>query len=425
MDQNTRMNKILAAVGLCLFMAGCQTENPPSLKEGAWRAVLAIQGQELPFNVEIIKDSAGGLDAYVINAGERLLLDEVEIKGDSVIMPLHIFDASLRAKLMADSLKGSFVRHYAPGNDIPFTAVYGKTHRFTSERSTPSHNFSGKYSVSIYNEKDTSHVIGLFRQYGDSVTGTFLSKSGDYRFLQGNVINGKMHLSGFDGNHVYLFTADSTAPGEITGLHYSGLTKKVRWKGVKDDKAELPDANSITFLKEGYDGIDFRFPNVNGDTISPSDEKFRGKVLVLQIFGTWCPNCMDETNFLAPWYKENRDRGVEIIGLAFERNADFGYASKRVSRMLDKLGVTYDFVIAGTNEKESTSKALPMLNGVAAFPTTIFVGKDRKVKKIHTGFSGPGTGEYYNQFIEEFNQTINTLLSEEKGALSKLAPAKR
>jgi hypothetical protein len=53
-----------------------------------------------------------------------------------------------------------------------------------------------------------------------------------------------------------------------------------------------------------------------------------------------------------------------------------------------------------------------MLNSVIAFPTTIFIGKDGKVKKIHTGFTGPSTGIYYYQFKEHFNETVNELLAE-------------
>jgi hypothetical protein len=122
---------------------------------------------------------------------------------------------------------------------------------------------------------------------------------------------------------------------------------------------------------------------------------------------------MDETKFLAPWYTENKERGVEIIGLAYERKPDFAYASARVKKMIDKLDVSYDFVVAGTDDKEKASQTLPMLNRVVAFPTTIFIGKDGKVKKIHTGFSGPGTGVYFEQFKEQFNQTINELLVED------------
>jgi hypothetical protein len=122
---------------------------------------------------------------------------------------------------------------------------------------------------------------------------------------------------------------------------------------------------------------------------------------------------MDETRFLAPWYDKNRDRGIEVIGLAYERKADFGYASERVKTMVEKMGVRYDILIAGTSEKGSASKSLPMLNAVMAFPTTIYIGKDGSVKKIHTGFTGPGTGEYFERLVTDFNETVNGLLKED------------
>jgi thiol-disulfide isomerase/thioredoxin len=172
----------------------------------------------------------------------------------------------------------------------------------------------------------------------------------------------------------------------------------------------------VTYLKEGYDRITFSFPDVEKNMVSPSDEKFENKVLVLQIFGTWCPNCMDETKFLTEWYKSNSDRGVEILGLAYERKDDFAYASERVKKMKTKLGVPYDFVIAGVNDKKKAAETLPMLNHVLAFPTMIFIGRDGKVKHIHTGFEGPGTGEYYEKFKGRFNEIINELLNEKIAA---------
>jgi thiol-disulfide isomerase/thioredoxin len=143
-------------------------------------------------------------------------------------------------------------------------------------------------------------------------------------------------------------------------------------------------------------------------------------VVILQLFGTWCPNCMDETRFLIPWYNQNAGRGVEIIGLAFERKDDFNYASTRVKRMDSKMNVPYDLVIAGTNDKEKAALKLPMLNKIASFPTTIFIGRDGKVKKIHTGFSGPGTGKYYKEYIKEFNETVNSLLKEQQTPSPKI-----
>jgi thiol-disulfide isomerase/thioredoxin len=291
--------------------------------------------------------------------------------------------------------------------------VYGQGYRFEkakNENGVP--DFSGKYSVDFIFEADTTPAIGIFKQVGDSVTGTFLTETGDYRYLQGNVSNGMLQLSTFDGNHAYIFTASKGQDGKIIGEFYSGKTHMEFWEGIRDDNAQLADPESLTFLKKGFEKIEFSFPDVNGKKIGLNDEKYKNKVVILQLFGTWCPNCMDETKFLVPWYKEHQQRGVEIIGLAYERKDDFNYASTRVKKMIEKFNVPYDFVIAGTNNKEKASETLPQLNKIVAFPTTIFIGKDGKVKKIHTGFAGPGTGIYYDQFVEHFNETVNELLGQ-------------
>ncbi|HYF69822.1 MAG TPA: TlpA disulfide reductase family protein [Ohtaekwangia sp.] len=410
------MIRLIPALILNLILLACTSPSEKDstvLKEGLWRATLSIQHQELPFNFEIRKDSTGQYVIYLINAAERLKLDDISFSKDSVTIPLHIFDASIRAKIEGSNLTGTYTKHYEKDYRVPFHAEYGKPYRFkVSDDNVVTKNYTGTYSVTIFKEKGTTPAVGVFQQTADSVTGTFLTPTGDYRFLQGNIIGDSMFLSTFDGNNMYLFKAGFKNDSTLEGNFYSGKTSLRPWVAHRDDTASLPE-QSITFLKDGYDEVSFTFPDVNGNNISLSDDKYKGKVVILQIFGTWCPNCMDETKFLAPWYKQNHRRGVEIIGLAFERKPDFNYASTRVKKMIDKLDVDYDFVIAGTNNKESTAEALPMLTNVSAYPTTIFIGKDGKVKKIHTGFSGPGTGVYYEHFKEEFNETINNLLKEE------------
>lgn len=400
---------------LSILLVGCNTKNEISrnLRTGIWRATVEIQGRELPFNFEVKTDNSNNINIYLINAEERLLLDEVKIKGDSVDIALHIFDANIKALISGDTLEGLFIKNFAKDYRLPFRAVHGVTYRFakgTNQLEIP--DFSGKYEVKFVHESDTTQAVAVFNQIKDSVTGTFLTPTGDYRYLQGNVANGTLQLSTFDGNYAYLFTATKQMDGTLTGKFYSGKTWMESWTARKNDNPPLPDAEKLTYLKKGYDRVEFTFPDINGNNVSLNDEKYKNKVVILQLFGTWCPNCMDETKFLAPWYNENKSRGVEIIGLAYERKPDFAYASSRVKKMIDKLNVSYDLVIAGTDDKDKASETLPMLNSVVAFPTTIFIGKDGKVKKIHTGFSGPGTGVYYEQFKERFNETINELLAE-------------
>lgn len=402
--------RFLALFALAFVLFSCST---PEIKTGSWRGVLEIQGQKLPFNFRIVNDFSKGYDAYLKNAGEELLLDEVTMMGDSVNMVLHVFDAQLRAAVEGNTLNGFFTLNYNPGYKVPFSATFGEEYRFKPTDTTANAtNFSGKYQVVFVNETDTTQAIGVFNQTGNYATGSFLTSTGDYRYLEGGVFNDTLFLSTFDGNHAYLFKAvrnDST----LTGDFWSGRSYHQSWTGVKNENASLPDAESLTYLKPGYETLDFKFPDLNGKPVTLKDDRFKNKVVVLQLFGTWCPNCMDETKYLSLWYDNNKDRGVEILGLAFERKPDFTYATERVTKMKTKWGVNYDFVIAGVDDKLKAAGALPALNTIVAFPTTIFIGKDGKVKHIHTGFEGPGTGVYHERWKQRFNEIINELLSEE------------
>ncbi len=381
------------------------------LKTGPWRGLVDVQGQELPMNF-IVSKKGENYQVNLKNMDELILLDEITLKGDSVIMYMHIFDTEIHAKIDGESLSGYYVKNYEKDFRLPFKATYGLEHRFIKAGSEPVEDFSGKYAVEFVHEEDTTVAVGIFNQNGNQLTGTFLTPIGDYRYLQGNVVDGEMMLSTFDGNHSFVFKAKKTADGSLVGDFWSGVEWHETWTGIKDDNASLPDAESLTFLKDGYDKIEFSFPDLNKKMVSPSDERFKDKVLILQIFGTWCPNCMDETKFLSQWYSKNKDKGVEILGLAYEAKDDFNYASGRVRKMKEKLSVPYDFVIAGNKDKEEAAKTLPMLNHVLSFPTTIFIGKDGTVKRIHTGFTGPGTGIYYERFIQRFNETVEELLAE-------------
>ena len=400
--------RIFLIIILAVLIGACSPKKI-ELKTGLWRGVIEMQGQQLPFGFEVQKSD----DRYsinVINAEEKLALDEISVTGDSVRIVMHIFDSELRAKIEDGKLTGIFIKNYDSKNKLPFSATYGDTYRYTKLGETKV-DFTGKYSLAFQSPTERYVSVGTFKQVGNEVTGTFLTPTGDYRYLQGNVVDDQLLLSTFDGNHLFVFTAKLEGDS-IKGNYHSGKTSLETWKGVKNENAIMPDSESLTFLKPGFETLDFSFPDVSGTTISNTDERFKNKVVILQIFGTWCPNCMDETKFLSHWYEQNKDRGVEILGLAYERKDDFEYASSRVKKMKEKLKVDYDFVIAGTNDKAKASKTLPALNRVLAFPTTIFIGRDGKVKHIHTGFSGPGTGIYYEQFKERFNQIVNELLNE-------------
>lgn len=406
------MHKLLIGLLAITIMVGCKPHQPSNvtLKTGTWRGVIETQGHQVPFTFEV-SDSANQTILTLRNAEERIRIDEIILHGDSINIPMHIYDANIKAKIVGDSLIGEYQRNLDKEYRLPFHASFGKNYRFAEDakyKNTVSYH--GKYSVEFKRGDKLIPAIGIFNQANDHVTGTFLTSTGDYRFLEGSVVRDTLYLSSFDGNAIYYFRANQFPDNTLQGVFYSGKTGSRMWTAYLDEHAKLADGNALTYLKEGFSKIEFSFPDVNGNLHSLNDEKYKNKVVVLQILGTWCPNCLDETNFLVPWYKNNHARGVEIIGLAYEHKDDFTYASSRVKKLVNKLSIPYEILIAGT--PDNAAESLPMLNTVMAYPTTIFIGKDGNVKKIHTGFEGPGTGERYTQLIEEFNNTIDALVQE-------------
>ncbi len=417
------MKKLLpfAALLLPIALIACSDQQKPAdVQPGQYRAVLQTRGGQLPFGLDIqpITGKPGQYRVFALNGNERLPMDTASVQGDSLRIPMALFESELIAKINGDQLQGVWRRQRTKTQvqTLPFSAQRGQTQRFVADEPTAPIDLSGKWATDFGSKSgkvDTVNAVGVFTQKGNRVSGTFLTPTGDYRYLDGNVLGDSLFLSCFDGSHLFLFKArHNPATKTLTGGFWSGVSGYESWVARFDQQAKLPDPAKLTFLKPGAKTLNFSFPEPNGSTVSLSDARFENKVTVVQILGSWCPNCMDETNFLSPWYKRNRSRGVEIVGLAFERSASMAESGPKIERMKQRFNIDYPVVLAGTNDKAQASRALPDLNAVVAFPTTIFIDKKGQVRHIHTGFSGPGTGQYYDQYVEEFNRLIDKLLSE-------------
>ena len=387
-------------------------QNKTTSLNGNWRGIITMQDQELPFTFSL-KGPQEKLQMEIYNANEVLEVRNLYWEGDTLVMPMHIFDTEIRAVVKSGRMDGSWTKNYVENYVLPFSAIKA-SYRFPAPEAIPQANISGKWAVQLFGENsaDTTQAVGIFEQVGSKITGTFLTPTGDYRYLEGSMYNQHFLLSAFDGEHAFLFEGNVQKNGEIAGRFRSGKSWEEPWTARKDESASLPDPDSLTFIKEGYDKLNFEFPDLEGNLVSLNDARFHNKVVIVQLLGSWCPNCMDETTFLADWYQKNKDRGVEVVGLAYEKKDDFEYARKRVQKMANRLGVDYQFLIAGTANKKAAAETLPMLNHVMSFPTTIFIDKEGNVRKIHTGFSGPGTGEYFHRFVEEFGLFTDKLLAE-------------
>jgi thiol-disulfide isomerase/thioredoxin len=390
---------------------------PVELKNGMWRATIKrTDGNEIVFNFQS-KDSAGKKIIYIINGKEHLLVDSVEIRSDSVFIQLPFFESGFKARITRDgNLEGEWIKYYGERIlRLPFKAIFNAK-RFEVS-SAPVANISGRWVSDFYkNGNKVSTFVAEFKQHGSHVTGTFLDPTGDFRFLEGVVTGDSLKLSTFDGANAYLLIAKIDDKNRISnGMFYSGATGTENWSAVRNEKAKPASGFEETKLKPGARKFNFTFPDSKtGKPVSINDKRFKGKVVVVQLLGSWCPNCMDETRFLSDYYKQNHKKGFEVIGLAYERTTDFKSSQEALMPFEKRLNVKYPILITGVAVSDSlkTEKTLPQLQQIKAFPTTIFVDKKGNIRKIDSGFSGPATGEHYIRFKKEFNLIIQHLLSE-------------
>lgn len=405
------MKKLSIFLLIMLFIScGKKEKEAYTLKDGSWRFSLTVQyGKELPF-ITTVKNNV----LEIHNAEERIPVSDIVVKDDSITIKMDVYEGVLKGKFIDENtIQGEFVK-VSLDRFVPFTATFGETSRFLNSKETAKATIMGNWETVFSPDVVADRYIakGIFNQNGNNVTGTFRTTTGDYRYLEGTLNGDQLQLSTFDGAHAFLFTAtvtDSTMVGEFqSGNHW-----KEPFTAKRNETYELPDAKSLTYIKEGYDTFDFSFPDVNGNMVSISDENLQGKVRIVQIMGTWCPNCLDESTYYSEYSKNNPD--VQFIALAFEYAKTKEKAFNNIKRLQKRLNIPYPILLAqfGTSDKKKAQEKLPMLNHVLSYPTTIFIDKKGEVRRIHTGFNGPATGSKYLDFKKDFENFVSELRNEQ------------
>ena len=407
------MKRVISFLFLILILISCQEEQKSSLSEGIWLAELAVMDNEiLPFNFKLMRNEVGQYEMEIYNAEEIIPVDEISIKGDSIRIKFPVYEGYIAGTFSENIIQGQFIKE-SLDRIVPFKAIFGIQERF--QKSNPSQkNISGIWETEF--EKGTpKHYAakGIFVQNGDEVTGTYRTTTGDYRYLDGVMSGDSLKVSAFDGAHAFVFIAKVT-DSTMSGAFYSGNHSKEVFEAKRNEVFELPSADSLTFLKEGFDKLAFSFPDATGSMVSLDDDKFKNKVVLVQVMGSWCPNCLDESKFYVDYLKKNPDLDLEIVALAFEYAKTKEGAFKSISRLKDRIRIDYPILLAqyGSSDKDLAQEKLPMLNHVLSYPTTIFIDKEGAVRKIHTGFNGPATGEKFTEFKTEFDVFVKELHDE-------------
>lgn len=404
------------------------------LPPGIWRGVLkldpgvdmvaveeevgtALQNDsDLPFNFEVVYDDtdANTFRINIINGEEIIEVSDIiygldrKTAKDTIVINFPVFDTYIKALYEEGIIEGDWYVNYKDGYSIPFKAYHANGDRFTDIHKAPTTDLSGKWQVAFEEgTEDEYPAIALFEQKDGKLTGTFKTETGDYRYLEGTVQGNKLYLSTFDGAHAFLFTGKILEDGSIIGQFKSGKHYTSSWVAKRNEDFTLGNSFGLTKDISG-EPFDFSFENTEGKTVSLSDEKYEGKIKLVQIMGTWCPNCKDETNFLLEYIKDNNPTDIEIISIGFERYKDEAKSMNALRRFKEKWEVPYDVLLGGRSpSKSAASEKLPQLSGILSYPTLVFVDENNMIRKIHTGFSGPATDEY-----EEFKKQFEIIIDE-------------
>lgn len=400
---------------LCLVSFGAFSKK---IKPGYWHTSFEINDStSLPVTF-FIEKTKKTYRVSVINADETIELRHFGQTRDSLYVRFPGFGSELKCRIVSKKRVEGFWYNYAKGPTyrIPLIATQGYQSRFPKMGSTI--DATGKWEVTFDYEGAPEKAIGEFSalttqcSYSQKnvIKGTFLTETGDYRYLEGVVSNDSLNLSTFDGSHAFLFQSklnDDT----LWGQFYSGTHYHVKWYAMRNPGFKLRDPDSLTYLINDTP-LTLSLPDLSNKTYDYPNESTENTVTLIQIMGTWCPNCLDESRYLKQ-KKETFGNQLNIISVAFEMPKTMEGKIAKVQSFKNDLDLDFKFLIGGKALKGEAVERFPMLNKVISFPTLIFIDKSGKIRKIHTGFNGPGTGYHYNSYVEKTDQFIEMLIAED------------
>lgn len=404
--------RVFFSAALVLSLTSCTNQTDQAeVETEAWRFTLQLGKDVLPFTAHVTAPQKPIRGVTIYNAEERIELSADYSSADTLILGFPVYPSRIVLKRESPELMTGYWEDFDRTDyRIPLIAERGKSFRFTPTKSTT--KISERYKVHFGDNETGYYGVLEIENSKGRLTGTFLTETGDYRFSEGNIMNGKINLSTFDGSHAWLFDAVISGDSLIEGRFLSGTHYSETWYGVADSTFSLRRPTEISSVLPETNTFSFRLPNEKGDTISSQSLYTDNKVYIFQITGSWCPNCKDASLALHTLTSKYPAAEVAYIPIHFERYSDFNTAAARIRKMQDDLGLPQSYLFGGKASSTQTAKVLPDIDAVRAYPTIVITDRAGKAGKIFTGFYGPGTGTHHSALMEEIKRTIDSLVSE-------------
>lgn len=368
------------------------------------QGLISNSGGEIRFTFGIPPDSSRGV-AYVLNGPDTLWYNRSIKTADSIS---YYFDAlDSRIAVSRASQHGWYEKRASRGRRIRMPLHLSSVPEDSAVK-TKNHRFDGEWQVVFHETSGPSPATGIFALENGQLKGTFVTETGDFRFLTGIAGDDGFSLWTFDIAHAYFFGAQLVDENTLSGQFWAYNDSPVPWTAKRGTNM-LRDPMQVTKLKPDA-RIQFSFQNEFGQRISNTDPAFAGKPMLVYIFGSWCPNCADEARLIEQLSLQYAETELQIVGLAFEYSGNPAEDIELVKLYRKRFGVTWNTLLAGSSDKTEASAKLPFIEKVVSFPTSFFVRRDGSIEAVHTGFSGPGTGAYHTLEKQRFIEHINAIL---------------
>ncbi len=402
---------------LLLLVAGSLPIQAQSIT-GTWRGAATVKGQQVPITLEI-KGSPASLQAALRNGPESSPATAATLTGSHLVLTFNYYARTLDATLDNGTLTGSF--GLTAPNAVRYPLVLHPSSAEPSAASADAAPINGDWEVVVKSSKGESawqlRIAAAAPAAPSQPARAVIQRiDGDTGSLFGS----------FDPAaktwHFFHFTAAGPAlyavtpqPGDtllVSNLLNDKQTDLVAHRPAEARKQNLaaPTASTDqTTIKDPTAPFRFSFPDLSGKLVSNTDPQFEGKVVIVAIGGSWCPNCHDEAPLLESLYKQFHARGLEIVNLSFEE-ADQLKDPTRLHAFINRYGITYTVLVAG--DPEQLNEKITQANDLNCWPTSFFLGRDGRVREIHAGFAGPANPPAHEQLVKEVTDLVERLLAE-------------
>ncbi len=402
---------VVAALALALtFLSSCQRKRDIATLPGIWNGTIYLKNRdEVPIKVELKVEGQKVIGSF-LNGDERVTSTSGSFDGTKLMLKFDYYDAELEASFARRELIGAITRTWRQTKLVRALKLWKGGEPMIIPAAAEGKDVSGAWEMKVGEGEQQKTWRLLVQQKDAALTGTILTPSGDWGTMTGQFAYGKLQLARFDVINAHLFRAALNEQGQLAGMVDLGQGDAPRKVLATRVSSSAPLATQNTRVHNPLEPFKFSGIDFTGQTITSDDPRFKNKVLLIEITGTWCPNCYDEAPLLKDLYARYQSQGLEVLGLSFEYTGDTKRDLEQVKIFAGKHGISYLMLLGGSTENDDIAKKLPQLVGFGAYPTTIFLGRDGRVKKIHAGFDGPVTGERHTRLKAEFEETVKELL---------------